>query len=85
MHKRKVLLASHEMSPEKIAYQKLQALSYGHNTRAKGGIERDYFSLKKSTARCKTLCVSANVMAILQCLQLLICMFLGAHLETRQQ
>jgi hypothetical protein len=39
------------MSPEKIAYQKLQALSCGHNISAKGGIDRNYFSLKKSTAR----------------------------------
>jgi hypothetical protein len=58
-------LASHEMSPEKIAYQKLQALSYGNNISAEGGIDRFYFSLKKSTAHCKTLCASANVMAIL--------------------
>jgi hypothetical protein len=60
-----LLLASHEMSPEKIAYQKLQALSYGHNISAEGGINRNYFSLKKSTAQYKTLCVSTNVMPIL--------------------
>jgi hypothetical protein len=60
-----LLLAYHEMSPEKIAYQKLQAISYGHNISAEGGIDRSYFSLKKSTASCKTLCVNANVMAIL--------------------
>jgi hypothetical protein len=35
------------MSPEKIAYQKLQVLSYGHNISAEGGIVRNYFSLKK--------------------------------------
>jgi hypothetical protein len=52
------------MSPEKIAYQKLQALC-GDNISAERGIDRNYFSLKKSAARCKTLCVSANVMAIL--------------------
>jgi hypothetical protein len=53
------------MSPEKIAFQKLQALSYGHNISTEGGIDRNYFFLKKSTAQCKTLCVSANVMPIL--------------------
>jgi hypothetical protein len=53
------------MSPEKIAYQKLQALLYGHNISAEGGIDRNYLTLKKSTAQCKTLCVNANVMPIL--------------------
>jgi hypothetical protein len=60
-----LLLASHEMSPEKIAYKKLEVLSYGRNISTQGGIDRNYFSLKKSTAQCKTLCVSTNVMPIL--------------------
>jgi hypothetical protein len=53
------------MTPEKIAYQKLQALLFGHNISDEGGIDRIYSSLRKSTAHCKTLCVSANVKAIL--------------------
>jgi hypothetical protein len=53
------------MSPEKIAYQKTQALPYGHNISAEVDIDHNYFSLKKSTPQCKTLCVTVNVMPIL--------------------